>query len=87
MAVKNTNNIAGIYKLTNKRTGEIYIGQSTNIKSRCKRHFDDLEKGIHNNSDLQDDFYKGDEFSIDIIENTTLLSQWSDFNRPQILLK
>lgn len=46
MAVKNTNNIAGIYKLTNKRTGEIYIGQSTNIKSRCKRHFDDLEKGI-----------------------------------------
>lgn len=72
MADKNTNNIAGIYKLTNKRTGEVYIGQSTNIKSRCKRHFDDLEKGIHNNSDLQEDFFKGDEFSIDIIEEINI---------------
>lgn len=68
MSAKNTKNAAGIYKLINKRTGESYIGQSKNIDERCKRHFNELEKGMHNNSDLQEDFNKGDKFSIEILE-------------------
>lgn len=62
------NGISGIYKLTNKRTGEVYVGQSINIKLRCKQHFNELKSGIHNNSDLQDDYNKGDKFSVEIIE-------------------
>ena len=68
MVEKDTKNTAGIYKLTNKRTEESYIGQSKNIDERCKRHFNELEKGMHNNSDLQEDFNKGDKFSIEILE-------------------
>lgn len=28
----------GIYKITNKQTGDIYIGQSVNIAERWKQH-------------------------------------------------
>jgi group I intron endonuclease len=30
--------ICGIYKITNKQTGDIYIGQSVNIADRWKQH-------------------------------------------------
>lgn len=33
-----TNSVCGIYKITNKNTGEIYIGQSVDIASRWKQH-------------------------------------------------
>ena len=64
----NIKGIPGIYKLINKRTGEVYVGQSMNIELRCKQHFNELESGIHNNSDLQEDYNKGDKFSVEIIE-------------------
>ena len=45
----------GIYKLTNDRTGEFYIGQSQNLDSRVNRHFRELVKGEHHNSGIQKD--------------------------------
>lgn len=68
----NINVVSGIYKIINKRTGEVYVGQSMNIDLRCKQHFNELENGIHNNFDLQEDYNKGDEFSVEIIEKINI---------------
>ena len=32
----------GIYKLTNNRTGEVYVGQTNNLYYREKQHEEDL---------------------------------------------
>ena len=36
--VLGSGSICGIYKITNKQTGDIYIGQSVNIADRWKQH-------------------------------------------------
>lgn len=33
-----SSNVCGIYKITNKKTGDVYIGQSVNISDRFKQH-------------------------------------------------
>lgn len=79
----NNKEITGIYILINKRTDEVYVGQSINIDARCKRHFNELKKGTHNNSDLQEDYDKGDKFSIKIIEEINI----SDYKKLKKELK
>ena len=59
---------SGIYKITNDRTGEVYVGQSYNIEKRWEQHKEELKNGTHHNSGLQEDYYKGDTFSYEIIE-------------------
>lgn len=57
----------GIYKIENKTSGEIYVGQNTNIESRWKQHIKDLNSGRHHNKGLFAEFSKPDcdlEFSI-----------------------
>ena len=34
----------GIYKITNTKTGESYIGKSVNIEQRIKQHQNELRK-------------------------------------------
>lgn len=58
----------GIYKITNDRTGEVYIGQSNNMYRRYLQHMDDLANGTHHNRGMQSDFNKGDTFSFEILE-------------------
>ena len=36
--VLGSGSVCGIYKITNKQTGDIYIGQSVNVADRWKQH-------------------------------------------------
>lgn len=59
-------NDSGIYKITNKDNGKIYIGQSTNLYNRIRAH----KKGEFNgNSKMKED--EGD-FEIDIVEKCSI---------------
>lgn len=59
--------VKGIYKITNNRSGEVYIGQSTDIESRKNTHFKELEQRKHHNSGMQNDYSSGDSFSFEIL--------------------
>lgn len=61
---------AGIYKITNVKTGQMYIGQSVTIKTRWRQHKNALTKGIHYNPFLQNSWNKhGEEnFVFELIE-------------------
>jgi group I intron endonuclease len=66
--------ISGIYQITNKINGKIYVGYSQNITLRWYLHIDDLMKGVHANYKLQSDYNEyglaNFNFSVlDIIKN------------------
>lgn len=65
----NSNN-AGIYKLTNKFNGRIYIGSTKEFKARWKQHAKALESGKHTNAFLLNDFNKcgSDVFVFEVCE-------------------
>jgi group I intron endonuclease len=48
--------LSGIYVITNKVTGDVYVGQSVDLMRRWGGHFRQLTKGTHQNKRLQDDF-------------------------------
>ena len=58
----------GIYKITNDRTGEVYIGQSNNMFLREEEHKIDLANGTHHNRGMQEDYNRGDTFSFEVLE-------------------
>ena len=58
----------GIYKITNIKTNESYIGQSVNIEQRINQHKNELRNGNHHNSDLQKDYDSGARFTYEIIK-------------------
>ena len=69
--IMSTKRISGIYIITNKVNGKIYIGESLDIYRRWhKEHIPQLRKGCHYNTSLQEDFNKyGEEnFDFDILE-------------------
>lgn len=47
-----------IYKIENLVNHKKYIGLTNNVERRKKRHFTDLERGVHDNSFLQYEFNK-----------------------------
>lgn len=61
---------SGIYMIKNKKTGQMYIGQSKHIKRRWVDHKYELVRGIHANTFLQNSWnkYGEDNFSFSIIE-------------------
>jgi len=63
---------SGIYKITNKLNGRIYIGSAKRFKERWKQHSYSLRKQKHSNRFLQADFNKcGEEaFVFEVIEVT-----------------
>jgi hypothetical protein len=63
---------SGIYKITNKLNGRIYIGSSKLFKLRWKQHSKALRNNKHSNKFLQRDFNKcGEEvFVFEIVEGT-----------------
>lgn len=48
----------GIYKITNKISNKVYIGQSKSIGVRWSNHLNRLECGKHENQALQEDYNK-----------------------------
>jgi group I intron endonuclease len=63
---------SGIYKITNKLNGRIYIGSSKLFKLRWKQHSKALRNNKHSNKFLQRDFNKCGEgvFVFEIVEGT-----------------
>ncbi len=61
---------SGIYKIENKTTGKIYIGQSKYLKTRFCEHRFELNSGRHHNGYLQKAFdkYGKDDFVFEVIE-------------------
>ncbi len=59
----------GVYKLTCKATGRIYVGSSTSLRKRAHTHARELRAGEHANSALQSDFrtYGGDRFAFSLV--------------------
>lgn len=61
---------SGVYKITNKITGECYVGSTINFKKRWIRHFRDLKNGNHSSISFQKayELYGQDAFVCEIIE-------------------
>lgn len=61
---------SGIYKITCKKSGNIYIGSSIHLVVREKEHFNLLKRNVHPNSYLQNTFnkYGIDNLLFEIIE-------------------
>lgn len=65
------NKVSGVYTITNKVTGKLYIGESLDIYRRWHdEHIPQLRKNRHYNKELQNDFNKyGEEnFSFEVLE-------------------
>jgi len=61
----------GIYKITNKKTGDFYIGKSVDVTRRWEQHTNELEKGKHANKKLQAMFNKqGQNVMLDLTFET-----------------
>ena len=71
----NKNKISGIYKITNKITGDFYIGSSKNIKQRWAMHKSPSIWKEHSNSKLYKDMaqYGRENFIFEVIEKTNNL--------------
>ena len=69
--------ISGVYKITNKITGDFYIGSSQNIKHRWANHKSPSRWKQHPNSKLYKDMasYGLDNFIFEILEETAGLKE------------
>lgn len=67
----------GIYKITNKVNGKIYVGSSKEIEKRFRRHKRDLELGRHDSRLLQRawDKHGADAFTFEVIERVEGVAQ------------
>jgi len=50
--------LAGVYKIENKFTNKVYIGESVNIGNRIARHIEGLVSHSHDNVNMQEDYDK-----------------------------
>lgn len=62
----------GVYQITNTVTGRKYIGGSIDCEKKLKDHFDRLERGEHDNAQLQLDWQMY-EFRLEIAEHCTFM--------------
>lgn len=51
-----TRSTVGVYKITNKLTGTVYVGSSSAAWDRCHTHIRSLILGCHYNDQLQEDY-------------------------------
>ena len=65
----------GIYKLINKRTGEVFVSYSQRMAGGIKNHLFYLERDRHDNPDLQEDYNNGDRF------NVAILKEYPDYDK------
>ena len=63
----------GIYKITNKVSGKIYIGQSKDIEVRIDQHLSALRRNKHENKDMQRDYNLfSSAFEFEVVEECPL---------------
>jgi len=58
---------AGIYRIRNLVNDKVYIGQSKNLEKRLREHRQDLKRGDHPNSYLQNAWNLGQEFEFSVV--------------------
>lgn len=62
----------GVYMITNKVNGKVYVGMSNDVENRIDQHFKDLKANKHHNYPLQIDYNKQNEaFKAEILEYIT----------------
>lgn len=72
-------NSSGIYKVTDSKSGRVYVGSAVNLSKRLRRHSVDLENGNHANAAMQS-IYNKDKSRlvfcvIEYVEKEQLLSR------------
>ena len=58
---------SAVYQIKNITNNKIYIGSSTNYKTRINTHIIDLKAGRHTNKLLQEDYNNNNDFEISIL--------------------
>lgn len=63
------NNVSFIYRIINTKNGRFYIGSTSNFEKRKYCHFKELQKNIHANGFLQNDFNRCgiEQFEMEIL--------------------
>tara|TARA_R110002020_G_C15944375_1_gene744990 strand:- start:33 stop:641 length:609 start_codon:yes stop_codon:yes gene_type:complete len=74
---------AAVYKIENTETGQVYIGQSTQYKSRWYSHRYQLRRNKHNNHKLQEDY---DKYGLDVFE-FKIIKEFPPDTTSDVLLK
>ena len=59
---------AGIYMIFNTDNHRVYIGQTSNLHDRARKHAYDLKNGRHANKQMQIDFSSGHKMRFAILE-------------------
>lgn len=68
----------GIYKLVNKRTGEVFVSYSQRMARGIQNHQFKLKIDDHDNPDLQEDYNNGDRF------NVVILKEYLDYDKEEL---
>jgi len=70
----------GVYKITNKRTGRSYFGESQNVGIRFAQHYNSLVIGNHGNTLFEQDWnlFEKTDFSWHIVE---IGPEWSNSDK------
>ena len=78
--------ISGVYKITNKITGDFYIGSSKDIKRRWRDHRKLSQWKAHSNTRLYKDMFEFglDNFTFEIIEETNSLKEREQYYIEQL---
>lgn len=58
---------SGIYGIINNTTGKSYIGKSKNLRKSIQNHISQLCSGTHIVKAIQNDFDRGDDFTVEIL--------------------
>ncbi len=75
----------GVFKITNKENGKVFVDSFTNLKNRWMLVQMHLDSGFHHNMPLQEDWnkYGKDAFSYEVLEQKDI----SEFSNPKMELK
>ena len=63
--------MAVVYRMLNPFNHRFYIGSTQNLQKRAFRHVDELAKGVHHNSLIQEDHDHGATFVFEVIAEKT----------------
>ena len=74
---------AAVYKIENTKTGQVYIGQTTQYKQRWGNHKSRLRHNKHRNPKLQEDY---DKYGLDAFE-FKIIKEFPPDTTSDVLLK